>query len=589
MQDPAYSPDVATAVARQLVAAFVRYNDDFREITRRAAGCFEARDWQQNRRDAVERIELYDRSVSHAIANLGASIDTGKTDRAFWSAVKREYAERILAYPDNAFFKTFFSSVSRRVFNTVGVDPDIEFLAADVLVEEKPLDENDVRTYFNRGALDLLVDQVLSDFRFGVPYRDRDNAIRFIAAELDAYCKSRVAHRDIEVVELLRPVFYRATRAFIVGRIGGDDWVAPFVIALRNSDDGIVADAVIASRADVSMLFSFTRSYFHVDLSHVGATVGFLQRLMPRKPMEEIYTALGRAKQGKTERYRSLFHHFRESRDLVERARGVKGMVMEVFTLPSYDVVFKVIRDHFAYPKTGSREDVMKKYDLVFKRDRAGRLVDAQEFRRLRFPRVRFEPGLLDDLLKECAVACRIDDDDLVIEHAYIERRLVPLNLYLESASDAQATAAAIDYGQSIKDLALSNIFAGDLLLKNFGVTRHGRVIFYDYDELCLVTDCKFRQLPEPQDDVDEMRAGAWFYVGPHDIFPEQFINFLGFKSHAKQAFIDHHGDLLTPEYWNDLKRRHEAGEVFEVLLPYTVRNRTEHRGHVLVPVDKPR
>lgn len=589
MQDPAYSPDVATAVARQLVAAFVRYNDDFREITRRAAGCFEARDWQQNRRDAVERIELYDRSVSHAIANLGASIDTGKTDRAFWSAVKREYAERILAYPDNAFFKTFFSSVSRRVFKTVGVDPDVEFLAADVLVEEKPLDENDVRTYFNRGALDLLVDQVLSDFRFGVPYRDRDNAIRFIAAELDAYCKSRVAHRDIEVVELLRPVFYRATRAFIVGRIGGDDWVAPFVIALRNSDDGIVADAVIASRADVSMLFSFTRSYFHVDLSHVGATVGFLQRLMPRKPMEEIYTALGRAKQGKTERYRSLFQHFRESRDLVERARGVKGMVMEVFTLPSYDVVFKVIRDHFAYPKTGSREDVMKKYDLVFKRDRAGRLVDAQEFRRLRFPRVRFEPGLLDDLLKECAVACRIDDDDLIIEHAYIERRLVPLNLYLESASDAQATAAAIDYGQSIKDLALSNIFAGDLLLKNFGVTRHGRVIFYDYDELCLVTDCKFRQLPEPQDDVDEMRAGAWFYVGPHDIFPEQFINFLGFKSHAKQAFIDHHGDLLTPEYWNDLKRRHEAGEVFEVLLPYTVRNRTEHRGHVLVPVDKPR
>jgi len=589
MQDPAYSPDVATAVARQLVAAFVRYNDDFREITRRAAGCFEARDWQQNRRDAVERIELYDRSVSHAIANLGASIDTGKTDRAFWSAVKREYAERILAYPDNAFFKTFFSSVSRRVFKTVGVDPDVEFLAADVLVEEKPLDENDVRTYFNRGALDLLVDQVLSDFRFGVPYRDRDNAIRFIAAELDAYCKSRVAHRDIEVVELLRPVFYRATRAFIVGRIGGDDWVAPFVIALRNSDDGIVADAVIASRADVSMLFSFTRSYFHVDLSHVGATVGFLQRLMPRKPMEEVYTALGRAKQGKTERYRSLFQHFRESRDLVERARGVKGMVMEVFTLPSYDVVFKVIRDHFAYPKTGSREDVMKKYDLVFKRDRAGRLVDAQEFRRLRFPRVRFEPGLLDDLLKECAVACRIDDDDLVIEHAYIERRLVPLNLYLESASDAQATAAAIDYGQSIKDLALSNIFAGDLLLKNFGVTRHGRVIFYDYDELCLVTDCKFRQLPEPQDDVDEMRAGAWFYVGPHDIFPEQFINFLGFKSHAKQAFIDHHGDLLTPEYWNDLKRRHEAGEVFEVLLPYTVRNRTEHRGHVLVPVDKPR
>jgi isocitrate dehydrogenase kinase/phosphatase len=586
MQDPAYSPEIATAVARQLVAAFVRYNDDFREITRRAARWFEESDWQQNRRDAVDRIELYDRSVARAIAELSSSIDADKTDRAFWAAVKREYAERITEYPDNAFFKTFFSSISRRVFKTVGVDPDVEFLAEDVLVEEKPLDENDVRTYFNRGATDLLIDQVLSDFRFGVPYRNWDVTVRFIAAEVDAYCKSRATHRDVEIVELLKPVFYRATRAFIVGRIGGDDWVAPFVIALRNSDDGIVADAVITATTDVSMLFSFARSYFHVDLSHVGATVGFLQRLMPNKPMDEIYTALGRAKQGKTERYRSLFQHLRESRDLIERARGVKGMVMEVFTLPSFDVVFKVIRDRFDYPKTGTREDVMQKYDLVFKRDRAGRLVDAQEFRRLRIPRARFEPGLLHDLLNECSIACRVDGDDLVIEHAYLERRMVPLNLYLESASDAQTVAAAIDYGQSIKDLALSNIFAGDLLLKNFGVTRNGRVIFYDYDELCLVTDCRFRRMPDPQDDVDEMRAGAWFYVGPNDIFPEQFIDFLGFKSHAKQAFLEHHGDLLTPEYWIDLKNRHEAGEIFEVLLPYTLHNRTEHRGHTLVPIE---
>jgi isocitrate dehydrogenase kinase/phosphatase len=586
MQDPAYSPEIATAVARQLVAAFVRYNDDFREITRRAARWFEESDWQQNRRDAVDRIELYDRSVARAIAELSSSIDADKTDRAFWAAVKREYAERITEYPDNAFFKTFFSSISRRVFKTVGVDPDVEFLAEDVLVEEKPLDENDVRTYFNRGATDLLIDQVLSDFRFGVPYRNWDVTVRFIAAEVDAYCKSRATHRDVEIVELLKPVFYRATRAFVVGRIGGDDWVAPFVIALRNSDDGIVADAVITATTDVSMLFSFARSYFHVDLSHVGATVGFLQRLMPNKPMDEIYTALGRAKQGKTERYRSLFQHLRESRDLIERARGVKGMVMEVFTLPSFDVVFKVIRDRFDYPKTGTREDVMQKYDLVFKRDRAGRLVDAQEFRRLRIPRARFEPGLLHDLLNECSIACRVDGDDLVIEHAYLERRMVPLNLYLESASDAQTVAAAIDYGQSIKDLALSNIFAGDLLLKNFGVTRNGRVIFYDYDELCLVTDCRFRRMPDPQDDVDEMRAGAWFYVGPNDIFPEQFIDFLGFKSHAKQAFLEHHGDLLTPEYWIDLKNRHEAGEIFEVLLPYTLHNRTEHRGHTLVPIE---
>jgi len=261
-------------------------------------------------------------------------------------------------------------------------------------------------------------------------------------------------------------------------------------------------------------------------------------------------------------------------------------MVMEVFTLPSFDVVFKIIRDRFDYPKTGSRDDVMAKYKLVFMRDRAGRLVDAQEFRQLRFPRQRFDAELLHDLLEECGSTCRVEGDDLVVEHAYIERRMIPLNLYLETASDEQAAAAAIDYGQAIKDLALSNIFAGDLLLKNFGVSRHGRVIFYDYDELCLVTDCNFRRMPEPQDDIDEMRPGAWFYVGPHDIFPEQFIEFLGFQAHAKQAFLEHHADLLTPEYWTNLKHRHEAGEIFEVL-PYVVDHRTEHRGHTIVPITR--
>ena len=582
MDEPAHSPAAVTAIAEQLVEAFLRYNADFREMTQRAARCFEERDWQQGRTNAVARIELYDKAVSRALGELGSTVEASESGKDFWIAVKDRYTELILEYPDNAFFKTFFSSISRRLFNTVGVDPRVEFIAADVILDEKPLDEKDVRTYPNRGALRFVVDQVLSDFSFGVRFRDRERTIRFVAAEIEAYCKEDKVQQDVEIVELLAPVFYRATRAFIVGRIGGAAWVSPLVIALRNSDEGIFADAVILSVNDVSMLFGFTRSYFHVDLEHVGATVGFLQRLMPRKPMDEIYTVLGRAKQGKTERYRLFFEHLRDSHDLFVRARGVKGMVMEVFTLPSYDVVFKIIRDRFDYPKTGSRHDVMEKYKLVFMRDRAGRLVDAQEFRQLRFPRQRFDPDLLHDLLEECGSTCRVEGDDVVVEHAYIERRMIPLDLYLKDATDTQAEAAAIEYGQAIKDLALSNIFAGDLLLKNFGVSRHGRVIFYDYDELCLVTDCNFRRMPEPRDDIDEMRPGAWFYVGPHDIFPEQFVDFLGFKPHAKQAFLEHHADLLTPEYWTDLKHRHESGEIFEVL-PYTVDHRTEHRGHTIV------
>jgi isocitrate dehydrogenase kinase/phosphatase len=292
---------------------------------------------------------------------------------------------------------------------------------------------------------------------------------------------------------------------------------------------------------------------------------------------------LGRIRQGKTERYRDLARCLKRSKDVFCHAPGDKGMVMVVFTLPSYDIVFKVIRDRFAYPKTIGRKDVIEKYQLVFKHDRAGRLVDAQEFRRLRLDRGRFTDKLLDELLTACADTCRIENDFIVIEHVYMERRLTPLNLYLRETDEEAARHAAIDYGQAIRDLALSNVFPGDLLLKNFGLTRHGRVIFYDYDELCLVTDCNFRRIPEARDDMDEMRAGAWFFVGPHDIFPEQFIQFLGFKEDVRQVFIEHHAELLTADYWTNLRKRHQSGEVLEVL-PYTAKQWTEHKGHALYP-----
>ena len=407
--------------------------------------------------------------------------------------------------------------------------------------------------------------------------------IRFVSAEVDAYCETELDRGSVQKIEILRPVFYRATRAYVVGRIDGDGWTSPLVIALKNTDDGIIVDAVILSESDVSMLFGFTRSYFHADLKTVGTAVTFLQSMMPNKPIAEIYTVLGRAKQGKTERYRSLFQHLGNSSDQFVHARGDKGMVMVVFTLPSYDAVFKVIRDRFAYPKTIGRKDVLEKYELVFNHDRAGRLVDAQEFRRLRLDRSRFTDDLVDELLNECSDSCRIEEEFVVIEHLYIERRLTPLNLFLREADSDAAALAACDYGQAIRDLALSNIFPGDLLLKNFGLTRHGRVIFYDYDELCLVTDCNFRQIPEARDEMDEMRADAWFYVGPNDVFPEQFIQFLSFREASKKAFLEHHADLLTAEYWANLKVRHGAREVLEVL-PYTAKQWTEHKGHALYP-----
>ncbi len=571
------------AIAAVIVNAFISYNNDFRKITRRAKTRFENRDWSRNQKDAVDRIELYEKSVARNVLVVKILMAERANDKKLWARIKEQYASQILSYPDTEFFKTYFSSVTRRVFSTIGVDPLVEFIALDVIPTEHMVGMANSKVYRNRGESRFVFDEILSDYAFATPYKNVDRTIRFISAEVDAYCAAAGRRGSIRQIEILSPVFYRASRAYIVGRIDGDDWNSPLVIPLKNTDEGIIADAVILSVDDVSMLFGFTRSYFHADLETVGTTVAFLKSMMPQKPIAEIYTVLGRAKQGKTERYRSLFQHLANSDDKFVHARGDKGMVMEVFTLPSYDVVFKVIRDRFAYPKTIGRKDVVEKYQLVFRHDRAGRLVDAQEFRRLRLDRARFTEQLLHELLSECSETCRIEGDFVVIEHLYIERRLTPLNLFLREADQDAAKQAAIDYGQAIRDLALSNVFPGDLLLKNFGVTRHGRVIFYDYDELCFITDCNFRRIPEARDDMDEMRAAAWFYVGPHDVFPEQFIQFLSFKEDARLAFLEYHADLLTARFWANLKIRHQSGEVLEVL-PYTAKQWTEHRGHALYP-----
>jgi isocitrate dehydrogenase kinase/phosphatase len=554
--------------AQTLVDAFADYNADFRAITQRAPRRFENRDWRGGQKDAVERIELYTKYVDGTVGLMLRKLGEDVHERAIWAAIKRRFAEIIDPLPDNEFPKTFFSSVTRKTFGTVGVDAAVEFVALDMNPLANVETHVETKVYVNRGSLELLVEELLADFRFRTPYRDFDRSVRTVSEELKASLVSGGERRVVEQIEVIKEVFYQLTRAYLVGRISGRGWTLPFVVALRNQDSGVVVDAIMLEEGTVSVLFSFTRSYYHVDLAHVGEVVKFLKEILPRKPVSELYTVLGRAKQGKTERYRELFGHLQHSDDQFVLAPGEKGLVMICFTLPSFDVVFKLIRDKFPYQKNILREDVLDRYDLVFKHDRAGRLVDAQEFKRLEFPISRIEPALLAELLGEAANTVHVDGDRVVIEHVYIERRMTPLNLYLQTATRQQVEKAVLDYGQAIRDLAVTNIFPGDLLLKNFGVTRHGRVIFYDYDELCLVTDCRFREVPEAQYDEDEMRGEAWFYVAENDVFPETFINFLGFDPDLKKVFMDAHGEVLTADWWRGVQQRLTDGELLEVL-PY--------------------
>ncbi len=400
---PRTRDELVQECAQALVDAFADYNAEFRSVTQRARQRFEDRDWRGSQRDAVERIGLYSKYVDGAVEIMHRMLGEDVHERSIWSSIKRRFAEIIDPLPDNEFPKTFFCSITRQTFGTIGVDPAVEFVALDLDPLGSVTTHVETKVYVNRGSIELLVEELLADFRFRAPYRDFERSVKTVADELKASLESGGERRTVEKLEVIKEVFYQMTRAYLVGRISGRGWTLPFVVALRNQESGVLVDAIMLDESTVSVLFSFTRSYFHVDLAHVGEVVKFLKEILPRKPVSELYTVLGRAKQGKTERYRELFRHLQHSDDQFMLAPGEKGLVMVCFTLPSFDVVFKLIRDKFPYQKNILRQDVLAKYDLVFKHDRAGRLVDAQEFKMLKFPKSRFAPDLLHELLTETA------------------------------------------------------------------------------------------------------------------------------------------------------------------------------------------
>ena len=546
---------LATGVAARIRDGFDDYHARFAAITRRARPRFERCDWAGMRTDLVERIELYDVCVAETQGWLDSALAERAQDRVLWQAIRDAFALEIAAKLDQELYKTYFNTLTRRFFRTRGVDPAIEFVALDIEPTDRITHPVARHNYAVHGDLAAVFERVLGGYRFDVPYAHP----AVCAAAIADAIRTRFAdwgERPLVALELLETVFYREHRAFLVGRALGETRHTPLTIALAHGPDGLVVDALLTDRDHLAQVFGFTRSYFFADLATVGDAVVFLRALLPKKPVDELYTVLGRAKQGKTERYRNFFHHLEQHPDeRFRHADGERGMVMLVFTLPSYPLVFKLIRDRFAWPKEMAREEVMEKYRIVSRHDRAGRLVEAQEFRYLRFSKAQFEPVLLAELLEGCRESVYEDGDDLVVSHCYVERRLRPLNLYLREVGHDDAMRAVLDYGQAIKDLARSDIFPGDLLLKNFGITRNRRAIFYDYDELCLVRDCRFRRLPQATSDDEEMHHGAWYYVDPRDVFPEQFPRFLGLSPDQQAALLDTHGEIFDVRWWLDLQQ----------------------------------
>ncbi len=562
--------DTALAIARALLEGFDKHYRIFREMSRAAQQRFERADWPAVQRAHADRIALYDQRVTEAAERLQGEFDADSLPDALWQDIKLQYVGLLTNHKQPELAETFFNSVSTRILHRSYFHNDYLFVRSAVSTEYIESDPPAYRSYYPAtDGLRTVVSNVLGDFGLQVPFRhlrrDIDYLIRAVRDLLPRPLRLEANHQ----IQVLSSLFFRNKRTYLIGKLINGSLEQPFAVPIvHDGEGGLLLDACLLDPREIATLFAFNRAYLMADMEVPSAFVEFLASMLPGKPRAELYTALGLQKHGKTLFYRDFLHHLKHSRDQFILAPGIKGLVMVVFTLPSYPYVFKVIRDNISPTKEVTHETVKEKYMLVKRHDRVGRMADTLEYANVAFPRNRFTPELIAELQRELPSQIEDDGRTLVVKHTYIERRMRPLNMFLDEADDAQLRQAVHDYGRAIKELASVNIFPGDMLFKNFGVTRGGRVVFYDYDEIAYMTECNFRRIPEPPTPEAEMSAEAWYPVASNDIFPEEFTPFLISSAKVREAFLEHHADLLAPDFWNACKRRIEQGHIEDVF-PY--------------------
>ena len=515
-------------IAQAMLDGFDRHYTLFREASADAKHRFEEADWHGQQRGQRERIEFYDLRVAEAAERLQREFEAAGLAGDVWQQVKLHYIGLLIDHHQPELAETFFNSVTTKILHRSYFHNDFIFvrpaISTEYIENDEPASLPTYRAYYPTPATmrETLL-RIVSNFQLQCEFEDLDRDVDSVLAAINERLGDLPQRANFQI-QVLSSLFFRNKGAYLVGKIINGFNETPFVLPILHGEAGtLIIDTVLFGEDELLLLFSFARAYFMVTMEVPSAYVQFLRSMMPRKPRSELYNALGLAKQGKNAFYRDFLYHLRHSSDRLRIAPGIKGMVMLVFDLPSFPYVFKVIKDFFPLQKETTRETIKGKYLLVKQHDRVGRMADTLEYSNVAFPRARFEDELVAELKHFCGSLLEEDGDSLVIRHLYIERRMIPLNIYLQEASLAQIEAAVIEYGNAIKDLVRANIFPGDMLWKNFGVTRHGKVVFYDYDEIEYLTDCIFRKVPEPRNEEEEMSGEVWYRVGPKDVFPETY------------------------------------------------------------------
>jgi isocitrate dehydrogenase kinase/phosphatase len=558
----------AETIANVLVDGFNKHYRRFQESSALAKLRFEMACWQEGQQAVRNRIQFYDNRVRETTERLRREFNVGSLSDAVWQHAKLQYIGLLTNHKQPELAETFFNSVCCRILHRTYFHNDFIFVRPAVSTEYLESDPPTYRCYYpNEAGFHASICKIFLDFEWAREFEDLDRDVHFILRGIESHLGTIPAREANLQIQVLNSAFYRNKGAYVIGMAVNGAIEYPFAVPVLHSADGkLYCDTILLDAGRIGVLFSLSRAYFMVDMKVPSGYVQFLRVIMPNKPRSELYTMLGLGKQGKTMFFRDLIFHLHHSADQFIVAPGIRGLVMLVFTLPSYPYVFKVIKDVFGSSKEVDHDTVRSKYQLVKQVDRVGRMADTLEFSKVALPRKRFSQELIDELYKEVPSLMEEDGDDLVIKHLYIERRMEPLNLYLEKAEKAgrgdQVEQAVREYGNAIRELAIANIFPGDLLWKNFGVNRYGRVVFYDYDEIEYMTDCNFRRIPPAPDFEAEMSGEVWYSVSRMDIFPEEFKTFLLVSDKIRDAFMHHHADLFDAEFWQHTQEQIRKGEV---------------------------
>ncbi|WP_233079203.1 bifunctional isocitrate dehydrogenase kinase/phosphatase [Rheinheimera soli] len=561
----------ATEIADLILKGFRRHFSLFQKITALAQQSYAQKNWLELQRISSERISYYDLRVSETLALLQQKLTGTELNDCLWQQVKQQYQQYLLFHPQAELAETFYNSVFCRLYERKYFHNQNIFVESTLSKQRLPAPIASVyESYFPaQYGLKQSIRAIVASFHLQAPFVDLERDIRLLVRTFIG--QSSHGHFPVHLVrfDILKSLFFRNKAAYIVGRVVTPDGQQPFIIPLLHDEDqGVYVDTLITDPQQMTIIFGFSRAYFMVEMTVPSALVHFLKELLPHKTLAELYSSIGLHKQGKTEFYRELLTHLDKSSDQFVAAPGIRGMVMMVFTLPSFPYVFKVIRDKFAPTKEFGRDTVKARYLLVKKHDRVGRMADTMEYSDVALPLNRFSPELLEELQQSIAGSMQIEDDRVIIKHLYIERRMLPLNLYLEQASYEQKAKMMADYGQALKDMIAANIFPGDMLLKNFGVTRHSRVIFYDYDEVQYLLDVNFRTIPKTDNYDDMLSNEPWYSVGPGDVFPEQITTYVTAQNDIRQMLIQSHPELMDASYWQEKQQRIRDG-VVEDVFPY--------------------